>query len=73
MWRKQLLPFIDHICDILRFVDLAIIHHDDGTGPGELIHLVQEAENESFEPLCIVGTFNDIQRDDPVEGQCWEN
>ena len=54
-------------------MDPTVVHHDDRTGPRELIHLVQEAANESFESLRIVGTFDSIQSDDSVDCQCWEN
>ena len=54
-------------------MDPAIVHDNDRTGPGEHIHLIQETTNESFEPLRIVGAFNDIQSDDSVESHCRED
>ena len=54
-------------------MDPTVVHHDNRTGPRELVHLVQEAANESFELLRIVGTFDSIQSGDSVDCQRWEN
>ena len=60
VWRHKSLLFINHVCDVFGLVDPTVVHHDDRTVPRELVHLVQEAANESFESLHIVGTFDSI-------------
>ena len=69
----QLLPFVNCIHDIFGFVDPAIIHYNDRTGAWKRVHLVQEAMDEFVKLHCIVGAFNDIQSDDSIKSQRWEN
>lgn len=66
-------PFIDHVRNLFGFVDPTVIHHYNGPGAGEFIHLVQEAMDKPFEKLRVVRALDYIQSDDPVKGQCWED
>ena len=54
-------------------MDPAIVEDYDRTGTRECVHLVKEAIDELFEPLGIIGAFNDVESNDPTEGQCGED
>ena len=67
------LPFINHVRDSFTFVDPTIIQNYHRSGARELIHLVQETTDKCFEPFCIVRAFNDIQGNNTIKRQCWED
>jgi len=50
-------------------MDPTIIHYYDRPGTRELVHLVQEAVDKLFEMFRVVRALDDIQSDDPIEGQ----
>lgn len=64
---RRMLLFVYHLCNILGFVNSTVIHNNDRLGTRKRVHLVQEATDELFEALCVVGTFHYVQGNDTIE------
>ena len=65
------LPSCDHIKNVRKFVNMAVVHNDDWVWLRKGLHLIEQAPNEGCKACCVVWTLHNVNVEDAVQWHSW--